>query len=101
MLLWERYPGAASYAVSIIELMDRGLSATGIYPQPKGITCWARSGIRSNSTHIDSSYFLNQDASLKKGHSYMWLVYAYGQDGRLLSSSEHYFELAEQMFTIK
>lgn len=101
VLLWERYPGAASYAVSIIELMDRGLSTPGIYPQPKGITCWARSGIRSNSTHIDSSYFLNQHASLKKGHSYMWLVYAYGQDGRLLSSSEHYFELAEQMFTIK
>jgi len=31
----------------------------------------------------------------------MWIVYAYRSDGRLLSTSEHYYQLQEPVFTVK
>ena len=87
-LAWEAYPGARSYAVSVVALGGRQL----------GSTCWARSGITSTHTPIDDMHFIDGHPSLEKAKAYMWIVYAYRVDGSLLSSSEHYFDLNERTF---
>jgi|GEM_PF-3166966 len=99
-LAWKPYPGAFNYSVSIIELSDIRPANPYEHQAPTGTTCWARSRIPVTSIQIQPDYFLNGHKGLQRGRSYMWIVYAYGSNGRLVSSSEHYFELKEQTFTV-
>ena len=96
-LVWESYPGAAHYAVSIVVLDEPAVDRT----RRVGQTCWTRSRIPVPSAAVDAQHFVNGHSSLRKGGSYMWIVYAYSSDGGLLSSSEHYNQLHEPTFTIR
>lgn len=89
-LSWDPYPGARSYALSLVALGGR----------QRGATCWARSRITSTRAAIDAAHFLNGHPGLVKGIAYMWIVYAYDANGSLLSSSEHYFDLNERVFVV-
>ena len=100
-LEWEGYPGADRYSVSIMSLGDGRVIRKSARSGQKGSTCWARSGIRPNRTRIDSEHFVNGHCRLQKGGTYMWVVYAYDGDGKLLSSSEHYFDVRERTFVVK
>lgn len=97
-LTWEAYPGAARYSVTIIECGERRRTTTITRPKPAGASCWARSNIKEPCTHVDAAHFLNGHTGLQPGEGYLWVVYAYGPDGQLLSSSEHYFDLREPVF---
>ena len=100
-LEWEDYPSAASYSVSVMSLgNDRVVRARGPGGQ-RGPTCWARSGIPVNHTRIDTAHFVNGHRGLQKGDAHMWVVYAHDRDGKLLSSSEHYFDLRERAFVMR
>ncbi len=96
-LAWKTYPGAAYYGVSILVVDEPALGRA----RRVGKTCWTRSRIPSLSTAIDARHFVNGHSSLRKGGSYMWMVYAYDSDGRLLSSSEHYSQLHEPAFAVE
>jgi hypothetical protein len=96
-LRWESYPGAAYYAVSIVVVDEPAVGRA----RRVGKTCWARSRIPTANTAVDARHFVNGHSSLRKGGYYMWIVYAYGPDGRLLSSSEHYNQLHEPAFTLR
>ena len=90
---WRAYPRACSYSVSVMEVIpSSGLA--------RGVTCWAKTGILGDSTVLDGQHFVSAER-LRSGRSYMWLVYAHGSDGKIISSSEHYFELREPSFTIR
>lgn len=99
-LRWRFYPGVHHYAVTVMRLTPAVTAATPS-TLAHGTTCWARSGIRGESTTIDSDHFVGTHAELKDGRSYMWAVYAYSSDGKLLSSSEHYFDLSEPTFSVR
>ena len=92
-LRWRAYPRAAHYSVSVIEVSPSAAQA-------RGTTCWARTGIAGPQTTLDPEHCIG-GRRIQGGRCYMWAVYAYGQDGRLVSSSEHYFELREATFTIR
>ena len=96
-LIWRKYPKGAYYSVSIVVVNEPAPAKK----RRAGKTCWSRSHVAAESTTIDAQHFLDGQRSLRKGGSYMWIVYAYGSDGRLLSSSEHYSQLHEPIFTLK
>ena len=94
-LTWKPYPRAAYYSVSIIACEPRTrISASGLG------TCWARTRITDTFTRVTPHHFVNGHTSLKKGGTYMWIVYAYDSSGKLVSSSEHYGQLQETSFRV-
>lgn len=94
-LTWKPYPRAAYYSVSIIACEPR----TRISPSGLG-TCWARTRITDTFTRVTPHHFVKGHTLLKKGGTYMWIVYAYDSSGRLMSSSEHYGQLQETSFRV-
>ncbi len=96
LLVWKPYPGAAYYSVSVLSV-DRHKPGSAAMPA----TCWARTHIRDSFTRVTSAYFANGSTSLEKGGVYTWTVYAYGKDGKLISSSEHYGQLHEPDFRVR
>jgi len=100
-LAWSAYPGAASYSATLV-ILDSPRAGGAVRPRTaRGQTCWARSGIRACRTPILSNCFVNGFRELQKGATYMWVVYAYRADGKLLSSSEHYYDLQEPTLTVR
>lgn len=97
-LRWQAYPGAATYSVSVVLLSP---AATGSVPRSTGATCWARADITDTSAMLDPAHFVGGHTALTKNGSYSWIVYAYDSAGRLLSSSEHYFDLSERVFRVR
>lgn len=100
-LRWRDYPGAASYSVCIIAMPQTIDSGTSVAVASRKKTCWAKSGIVACETDIEAGCFTNGTDSLDPGKLYMWIVYAYGADGTILSSSEHYFNLGEPVFSVR
>lgn len=99
-LTWEPYAGATAYSVTVLSLGDGRAARDNACIRERAVTCWARSGIKTTSVTIDRDHFLDGRPRLRAGVGYMWVVYAYGQNGRLISSSEHYFDLRERMFVV-
>lgn len=97
-LSWQAYPGAVTYSVSVVLLSP---TAAGSVPRSTGSTCWARADITDVSVALDPAHFVGGHTALRKGASYSWIVYAYDSAGRLLSSSEHYFDLTERVFRVR
>lgn len=100
-LRWEPYPGAASYSIAVMALDGAPGSARRRYGVARGHTCWARAGIQPSTVALDPTGFVDGVRGLESGRNYMWVVYAHGSHGELLSSSEHYFELAADVFRVE
>lgn len=95
-LSWQPYPGAAYYSITVLSLTEPPSAG-----RPRDTaTCWSRTAVAANRTPIDRQHFINGHTRLQPGGTYMWVVYAHARDGRMLSSSEHYFELGEPTFTV-
>lgn len=99
-LAWREYRGASHYSVCIIAADRSPRSAASVRLTRPGETCWTRASIPTNSVAVDPRHFVNGRTSLEPGGTYMWVVYAYGSSGELLSSSEHYYDLQESSFTV-
>lgn len=96
-LQWKAYPNAAYYSVSILTVHPAQSIDSTPSGRPTGATCWAKSQITGTSVDVPVKPLLSAAAGSARP-SFMWIVYAHGADGQLLSSSEHYFEPTESIF---
>lgn len=101
VLTWKRYPGAAYYSVSLLSSLNRDSNMPD-----RAYTCWAKSHITESSTSISKEFFVNSAKDECKQHRllpdrhYMWMVFAYDKQGKLISSSEHYRLDREPVFFV-
>ncbi|MBI2843704.1 MAG: CDC27 family protein [Armatimonadetes bacterium] len=98
VLVWREHPGAAYYSVSVISQSEAGLSGFGGFGPRQGYTCWTMPRIRGTSVKVSAEGFStvgpttdeSRAESLLRNRRYMWMVFAYDEEGNVISSSEHY-----------
>ena len=95
ILRWKAYPNAHHYSVSII---DMGPSNNNMQFTASGTTCWSRTHIIGTHAILSAANPVTCNLHFSPKHRYSWVVYAYSGNSRLISSSEHYFDLREPGF---
>jgi hypothetical protein len=99
---WTEYPGATSYAVSILRSPD----TEGVAGRHE--TCWLKAGVRGATVQVTRDGFRNAAGSSSEaaheqflaGQTYLCWVYAYDAAGRLLATSEDYYGTGMDSFTV-
>jgi len=107
-LVWDAYPDAAYYSVSVIAQPYSSQGPIGDVTL-EGYTCWARTKINGTSVKVTPEWFIQRDEITEEARlrhlvpkrTYMWIVVAYDQDGRIISSSEQYRFNQDSTFKVK
>ncbi len=106
-LKWSPHPGAAYYAVTIVTAPTSDTYPASNIASSQGRQCWSMSHIRSTSVSVSpdgfSAFVGSPEAralSLLPGRHYSWMVLAYDDEGRVLSSSESYRMSSDPTFQI-
>jgi len=101
-LRWEPYPGAASYEVALrpdwAGFNPSGLGGPGLpslTAQREAPGVWRRADLKEPQVSIPLQELPQPPGRWRrgeKGTTYQWVVYAYDQEGHVLSTSESYAE---------
>ena len=99
---WAEYPGATSYAISILRSPD----SEGVPGRHE--TCWLKAGVRSPAVRVTRDGFKSAASSssesaqeqLMAGRTYLCWIYAYDAYGQLLATSEDYYGTGMDAFTV-
>lgn len=96
---WSPLPDAETYSVVILSLPS---SQTGV---GAARTCWTKAGLRENRAALTADGFVpsSEEATQRRlipGRTYLCWVYAYDSSGRLLTSSEDYYDSGLDSFKV-